>query len=53
MPGRQNTEIEIYGMEGIPEEDLKNHEKQKQGQPGQGGNEVDQTCVLLEDKLDA
>ena len=43
-------------MEGIPEEDLKNHEKQKQGQPGQGGNESRSNLasdVLLEDKLDA
>lgn len=31
LPGRQNTEIEIYGMEGIPEEDLQQHEKQKLG----------------------
>ena len=29
VPGRHNIEIEIYGMEGIPEEDLKNHERNK------------------------
>jgi len=29
MPGRHNIEIEIYGMEGIPEEDLKAHERNK------------------------
>ena len=29
LPGRNNTEIEIYGMEGIPEEDVKAHEKNK------------------------
>lgn len=29
LPGRNSIELEIYGMEGIPEEDLKNHEKQK------------------------
>lgn len=33
MPTRSNIEIEIYGMEGIPAEDLKEHEKQKQGRP--------------------
>lgn len=29
VPGRHNIEIEIYGMEGIPDEDLKEHERQK------------------------
>jgi hypothetical protein len=29
MPGRHNIEIEIYGMEGIPEDDLKAHERNK------------------------
>jgi hypothetical protein len=31
LPNRSNIEIEIYGLEGIPAEDLKNHEKQKNG----------------------
>jgi hypothetical protein len=31
LPNRSNIEIEIYGMEGIPPEDLKEHEKQKNG----------------------
>lgn len=31
LPNRSNIEIEIYGMEGIPQEDLKNHERQKSG----------------------
>uniref|UniRef100_A0A0A9W9A1 BED-type domain-containing protein n=1 Tax=Lygus hesperus TaxID=30085 RepID=A0A0A9W9A1_LYGHE len=31
LSSRSNIEIEIYGMEGIPPEDLKEHEKQKQG----------------------
>lgn len=31
---RSNIEIEIYGMEGIPPEDLKEHERQKQGKQG-------------------
>lgn len=35
MPTRSNIEIEIYGMEGIPPEDLKEHEKQKQGKQGE------------------
>ena len=30
LPNRGNIEIEIYGMEGIPEADLKEHELQKQ-----------------------
>ena len=28
ISGRNNIEIEIYGMEGIPEEDLREHERQ-------------------------
>ena len=31
LPSRNSTEIEIYGMEGIPEEDLRNHEEMKKG----------------------
>lgn len=31
LPGRNNIEIEIYGMEGIPEEDMKEHERSKLG----------------------
>lgn len=31
LPNRSNIEIEIYGMEGIPEQDLKEHERQKGG----------------------
>lgn len=31
LPNRSNIEIEIYGMEGIPPEDVKEHEKQKTG----------------------
>lgn len=34
LPGRNNIEIEIYGMEGIPEEDMKEHEKHKLGKGG-------------------
>lgn len=35
LPGRNNVEIEIYGMEGIPEEDQKEHERQKIGKGGE------------------
>jgi len=35
LPNRNNIEIEIYGMEGIPPEDAKEHERQKAG--GGGG----------------
>jgi hypothetical protein len=31
LPNRSNIEIEIYGMEGIPEEDIREHERQKVG----------------------
>lgn len=30
-PNRSNIEIEIFGMDGIPIEDLKEHERQKNG----------------------
>ena len=29
LPNRGNIEIEIYGMEGIPDADLKEHDRQK------------------------
>ncbi|XP_035212437.1 BUB3-interacting and GLEBS motif-containing protein ZNF207-like isoform X2 [Stegodyphus dumicola] len=31
LPNRNSVDIEIYGMEGIPEEDMREHERQKQG----------------------
>lgn len=31
LPNRGNIEIEIYGMEGIPPEDIKEHERHKGG----------------------
>lgn len=31
VPNRSNIEIEIYGMEGIPPQDIRDHEKQKNG----------------------
>lgn len=49
LPGRNNIEIEIYGMEGIPEEDLKEHEKHKLGkgdnrQPQADSDEDSNSC---------
>lgn len=29
LPNRGNVELEIYGIEGIPEADAKEHERQK------------------------
>ncbi|CAH0715775.1 unnamed protein product, partial [Brenthis ino] len=40
LPNRSNIEIEIYGMEGIPPEDVKEHEKQKTG-GGKGSDSDD------------
>lgn len=34
LPNRSNVDIEIYGMEGIPAADLKEHERQKQSSRG-------------------
>lgn len=31
LPNRSNIEIEIFGMDGIPPEELREHEKQKNG----------------------
>ncbi|XP_071512668.1 uncharacterized protein [Panulirus ornatus] len=42
LPNRNNIEIEIYGMEGIPEEDLKEHERQRAGRMGAGGRRQDE-----------
>ena len=33
VPSRNNIEIEIYGMEGIPEDDLKAHEQSAKSGP--------------------
>ncbi|KAL0839077.1 hypothetical protein ABMA28_017058 [Loxostege sticticalis] len=40
LPNRSNIEIEIYGMEGIPPEDIREHEKQKSG-GGKGSDSDD------------
>ncbi|XP_063607937.1 BUB3-interacting and GLEBS motif-containing protein ZNF207-like isoform X1 [Penaeus indicus] len=42
LPNRNNIEIEIYGMEGIPEEDVKEHERQRAGRTGSGGKRQDE-----------
>ncbi|KAK4323388.1 hypothetical protein Pmani_005907 [Petrolisthes manimaculis] len=42
LPNRNNIEIEIYGMEGIPEDDLKEHERQRAGRLGAGGRRQDE-----------
>lgn len=42
LPNRSNIEIEIYGMEGIPAADLKEHEKQRQGKSGSGSDDDDE-----------
>ncbi|XP_044758176.1 BUB3-interacting and GLEBS motif-containing protein ZNF207 isoform X1 [Coccinella septempunctata] len=39
LPLRSNIEIEIYGMEGIPPADLKEHEKQRQGGNDSGSDD--------------
>ncbi|ODN00452.1 hypothetical protein Ocin01_06227 [Orchesella cincta] len=41
LPHRNNIEIEIYGMEGIPEVDLKEHEQQRNKTGGSKKNERD------------
>ncbi|XP_014262230.1 BUB3-interacting and GLEBS motif-containing protein ZNF207 isoform X2 [Cimex lectularius] len=38
MSTRSNIDIEIYGMEGIPPDDLREHERQKQGKHGRAGS---------------
>lgn len=39
-PNRSNIEIEIFGMDGIPPEDLKEHERQRTG--GKSESEEDE-----------
>ncbi|CAL8100260.1 unnamed protein product [Orchesella dallaii] len=41
LPHRNNIEIEIYGMEGIPDADLKEHEQQRNKTGGNRKNERD------------
>lgn len=39
VPNRSNIEIEIFGMDGIPPEDLKDHERQKTGGKSESDDE--------------
>lgn len=43
LPNRSNIEIEIYGMEGIPAQDLKDHEKQKNGNKSESDDDEPST----------
>ncbi|XP_058064724.1 BUB3-interacting and GLEBS motif-containing protein ZNF207-like [Anopheles bellator] len=40
LPNRSNIVIEIYGMEGIPSEDIREHEKQKNGNRSESEEEA-------------
>ncbi|XP_037042215.1 BUB3-interacting and GLEBS motif-containing protein ZNF207 isoform X2 [Bradysia coprophila] len=42
FPNRSNIEIEIFGMDGIPPEDLKEHERQKTGSGGRSDSDDDE-----------
>lgn len=39
LPNRSNIDIEIYGMEGIPPEDIREHERQKNGAKSESEDE--------------
>ncbi|XP_023023234.1 bub3 interacting GLEBS and Zinc finger domain protein [Leptinotarsa decemlineata] len=45
LPNRSNVDIEIYGMEGIPAADLREHERQKQGSRNDSGSEDDEPAL--------
>ncbi|XP_058815458.1 BUB3-interacting and GLEBS motif-containing protein ZNF207-like isoform X3 [Topomyia yanbarensis] len=53
LPNRSNIEIEIYGMEGIPPEDIREHEKQKNGGGGNRSDSDDDEPVAKKTKPDA
>lgn len=42
LPNKNSVDIEIYGMEGIPEEDIREHERQKQDRGGSGDEHEDE-----------
>eukprot|EP00096_Caligus_rogercresseyi_P012242 TRINITY_DN506_c1_g1_i2.p1 TRINITY_DN506_c1_g1~~TRINITY_DN506_c1_g1_i2.p1 ORF type:complete len:429 (-),score=156.72 TRINITY_DN506_c1_g1_i2:1725-3011(-) len=44
LPSRSNIEIEIYGMEGIPPEDLKDHDKNKGGDAASAGPDEEESA---------
>lgn len=39
LPNRSNIEIEIFGMDGIPAEELREHERQKNGNRSESDDE--------------
>lgn len=41
LPNRNSVDIDIYGMDGIPEEDLREHERLKRGDDGRSKSEQD------------
>lgn len=43
LPNRSNIEIEIFGMDGIPPEELREHERQKNG--GRSDSEDDEPAT--------
>ncbi|XP_072382789.1 BUB3-interacting and GLEBS motif-containing protein ZNF207 [Diabrotica undecimpunctata] len=47
LPNRSNVDIEIYGMEGIPAADVREHERQKQGSrpANDSGSDDDEPAV--------
>lgn len=53
LPNRNNIEIEIYGMEGIPPEDIKEHEKQKGGPNSNKSDSDDDEPVTKKSKPEA
>ncbi|XP_055550270.1 BUB3-interacting and GLEBS motif-containing protein ZNF207 isoform X2 [Wyeomyia smithii] len=52
LPNRSNIEIEIYGMEGIPPEDIREHEKQKNGGGGGRSDSDDDEPAVKKTKPD-
>lgn len=50
FPNRSNIEIEIFGMDGIPADDLREHERQKTG--GKSDSEDDEPSAAKRPKPD-
>lgn len=51
FPNRSNIEIEIFGMDGIPADDLREHERQKTG--GKSESEDDEPSAAKRTKTDS
>lgn len=47
IPGRQNTEIEIFGMDGIPDEDIQAHITQLEQRDPNKKLKMDDTMIAL------